>query len=216
MRTFVLAVTFVSFPLIALAQTNNCALKPIVFPCSPSWIEIKSGKNGKPFVAVHSESKVTLFASRLAAKEPTAESSERALLDIIDKGISIHPSQIKIKDSQDFWGDSKYSKFEETKGAKTIFDARTQRAFHLHYSVFLYDGNRYIAGFIRLMFEGVGAAERYENWIGGGGAGDGELRELIFSITKEKIPTELPGGPPPAASMPLPGGPPPARRPKTN
>lgn len=216
MRPILLTIIFVGFSMSMQAQQKACSVNSTTFACLDKWSDIKIGSYGAPFVAVHSDSKVTLFVSQLTDNDTSADAYERALLEILNKGLSIDPSRIKIKDSRDFWGDSKYSRFEETKGAKALLDIDAREFLGIHYSVFSYDGKRFIAGFVRLIVNGERSKERFEEWVGGGGSGDYNLRELIFLITKEGEQTTLPGGPPPAAPARLPGGPPPiAPRPKT-
>ena len=216
MRIAVLAIIFSSCTLISFGQSRNCTIGSATVPCSPSWSDIRPGGDGPPYVAVHQEANVTLFASQIPNDSKTKESYEESLAKMLEYGLALKQSKVRVKDSRDFWGDSKYSQFEETKGAKAVFDGESGKVFHVHYSVFSHDGKKFIAGFSRLMFEGKNAEARFEKWIGGGGSGDRELRELIYSVTGEATRIDLPGGPPPPASKPLPGGPPPAKRPVTN
>ncbi|MEQ1761839.1 MAG: hypothetical protein ABL984_01705, partial [Pyrinomonadaceae bacterium] len=165
----------------------------------------------------HAKAKVTLFATVLSPQDATKESYDLSLSKVVKLAFSLDDAGVKFKESPDFWGDSKYSKYEETKAGRALLESTTNRFFHIHYAVFSFDGKRYLAGFARLMFEGDGVAARFDQWRGGGGSGDRELQELIFAITKEGTSSETPGGPPPAAGPRLiPGGPPPAKRPPSN
>lgn len=188
------------------AQSKDCSIGKTKFPCSANWTDIISEGNG-PFVAKYKDSNVTLFASTFSGAT-TDEAIDNVLIGILSDGLSVNKDTLRIKLSDDYWDESKYSKFEEIKGGRVIFDPGKDRMSQIHYCIFSYSGSKYIAGFSRAMHEGNEAEARYDAWIGGGGDGDTQLRELIFAITNEKRGSDLPGGPPPA--MPLPGGPPPA------
>ncbi len=199
------------------AQSNECALGKTRLDCLAGWTNVRSGNDGKSLVADHAKAKVTLFATVLSPQDVTKESYDLSLSQVVKLALSLDGSGFRFKNSPDFWGDSKYSKYEETKAGRALFESTTNRFFHIHYVVFSFEEKKYLVGFARLMFEGEGADTRFNRWMGGGGSGDRELQELIFAVTKEETSSETPGGPPPAAGPRIiPGGPPPAKRPPSN
>jgi len=105
----------------------------------------------------------------------------------------------ETKDSNDFWGDAKWSQYEMKKFAKAFLDSKKNRAFHTQYVHMNIKGNQVLAGFIYDPTVDETSEAWYSRWTGGGnGYATSALNSLISSLTKEG-PRTVPGGPPPPA-----------------
>lgn len=184
-----------------------CAVSSFSFPC-PAGYEIKNAiGSDAPYLAIETKNKITTFAYA-----PTTKLGEQELiLESLSKVFAaseVSFDKLEKKNSSDFWGDDKWSKYEVSKFAQAALDGTNDKAYHFQYVHLVIEGKQILAGFIYdPVRTGETATAWFERWRGGGNGGaTGALNSLILSITKEPRRT-VPGGPPPAA---------PARKPNTN
>lgn len=178
-------------------KSSQCVSGGFSFVCPKDNKVINSGTDGQPFVAIDAKEKLGLFASELKEKAKDDSLIAKALDSAFQSLYSKKYSELEIRESPDFWGNDKYSRFEESKTAKAAFNSDRTEFLHIHWVIINFNGKRVLAGFANVIAKGDGAEEWFRSWMGGGSGGDEELQDLIISITKEKKPKLAPGGPPP-------------------
>jgi hypothetical protein len=178
------------------ASNASCKVGSISFTCPESSKILNNGKDGSAFIAVRSG--IGLFAMQMKESSTVHDALPVALDSSLRKLYSAGYSDYKAKDSDDFWGNDKYSKYEESKAGIVLFNPKLRQILHIHYLVLDFNGNRIITGFTDVWAKGTEAEASFNEWRGGGGAGDEELQDLILLMTGEKRPELTPGGPPPA------------------
>ena len=181
-------------------KNKSCNVGSVSFTCPQASRILDNGKDGSVFVA--SRSGIGLFAMPLKENSTADEALPIALDSSLRKLYSAGYSDYQGKNSDDFWGNDKFSKYEESKSGIVLFNPTLKQFLHIHYVVLAFSGERILTGFTDVWAKGNAAADSFNEWNGGGGAGDGELQDLIISITKENKPKEVPGGPPPAMLPP--------------
>jgi hypothetical protein len=180
--------------------SKSCKVGSDLFVCPKASRILSDGRDGSVFVA--NRSGIGLFAMQLKENSTADEALPLALDSSLRKLYSARYADYQAKNSDDFWGNNKYSKFEESKSGIVLFNPTLRQFLHVHFVVLAFDGKRVLTGFTDLWAKGAEAAASFNEWQGGGGAGDEELQDLILSITKEGRPKEVPGGPPPAMAPP--------------
>lgn len=190
---------FLSFQLNA-QEKLNCRLGNFSFVC-PENLEKDSTKNSDDFlVALNSKNQIYVFAFTPNQKLETDDLINQALKKAFDKTYSTNYSDYQIKNSEDFWGNATWSKYEVSKFAKVGFNKNRKHTIHFQFVQLSLNDKQIVAGFVYELAVGELSKSRYNNWLGGGnGDASSNLQELIKSITGEVQKTETPGGPPPAA-----------------
>lgn len=180
-------------------KVKTCHSNQISFPC-PKGLQVKSDTKTGVFVAYSPASKVGVFAFAPDKTLSESELSDEAMQAALQNLYSAKLAEYQWKASDDFYDDSKFSKYEVGKSALAGFNKNRGHVVHLQFVRLSFKQKDLIAGFIYEMENGVRAEELFNNWSGGGnGEASEALQELIVKITGEKKITETPGGPPPAA-----------------
>ncbi len=194
-----LTLLFLSFQINA-QDKSTCQIGSLNFTC-PKNLQVKSVEDTKDlFIAIDSKNKIYVYAfspdKQMSKKTLINESLEKVFKNIY----STDYKEYKIKDSDDFWGDSTWSKYEVSKFAKAGLNEKKQHALHFQYVQILFNKKQIVVGFVYEMATGSNARTEFNDWEGGGnGNATSNLQELIKSITGEKRKMLTPGGPPPPA-----------------
>ena len=181
------------------SQNNSCKVGSVSFICLRASRILNDGRDGSVFIA--NRSGIGLFAMPLnnsTADEALPVALDSTLRRLYSAGYSDYQSKL----SDDFSGNDKYSGYEESKSGIVLFNPTLKQFLHIHYVVLALGDKRIIVGFTDVWAKGPEAAASFNEWKGGGGAGDPELQDLIVSITREERRNETPGGPPPAMPPP--------------
>jgi hypothetical protein len=194
--------TFATFSQPAKRQANlKCSTNRVSFVC-PDW-QFKTAKaTDLPFTAYDEQSKTTIFA--FAPKTPIKNPdtlrniASKVVYAVFGKDLAA----FDVKQSNDFWGNDKFSKYEKSRLAEVGFCADLEKSIHYHVVNLMKNGQMIIVGFVYEAESGATAKEWFSKWNGGGMmTATYGLQELINSITGEKKKDyEAPGGPPPMAA----------------
>jgi hypothetical protein len=99
-------------------------------------------------------------------------------LDVVfQKLFSTKYSSSSTKESPDFWGAHKYSKYESQRQEKLHSHLRRKICSHT-LRILGIETKRVLVGFTDVMGTGPSAASHFNGWRGGGGNGDDELQTL--------------------------------------
>lgn len=181
------------------AKAKTCQSNQLSFPC-PKGLQVKSDAQSGVFVAYSPAEKFGVFAFAPDKALSDGNFIGGALKSAVQNLYSTKLDDYLWKDSQDFTGDSAFSRYEVSKTAKVGFNKNRGHVLHLQYVRLSYKGKDIIAGFVYEMEGGSRAEKTFNEWYGGGsGEAADALQELVIKITGEKKATEAPGGPPPLA-----------------
>jgi hypothetical protein len=209
MRFIKLQIPFIALLFLSLHAIGQnkalCKIGSVDFSC-PSSLQIDKNKLSKNlFVGFDAKNKVYVYAFSAERTANSDELIEKYLSKVFSNTYSAKYKDYKIKNSNDFWGNSTFSQYEVGKFAKVGFNEEKNHILHFQYVRLLLNEQQIVAGFLYERAAGENAETEFNNWRGGGnGAASADLQEMISNIMGEKRNTLVPGGPPPPAAPPRP------------
>lgn len=199
LQVLLLTLIFLSFQVNA-QDKSTCKVGAFDFICPENLMDLTKSEPGNLFVGFNSKKDIYVFAFSPDKELNKNDLIKKTLEGAFSKVFYNNYSDYKIKDSEDFWGNSTWSKYEKEKFAKVGFNGQNDHVVHFQYVLLSFKGKQIITGFLYELERGKDARQKFDDWVGGGNGDAGSsLNELITSITGEKGKGAIPGGPPPPA-----------------
>jgi hypothetical protein len=197
LQVLLLTLLFLSFQVNA-QDKSTCKVGIFDFACPENFMNLTESEPGNLFVGFNSKKDIYIYAFSPDKELNKEDLIKKTLEGAFSKVFYNSYGDYKVKDSDDFWGTSTWSKYEKEKYAKAGFNSQNNHVVHFQYVLLSFKEKQIVVGFLYEREKGENAKQEFDEWVGGGNGGaSSSLGNLIVSITGEKRDGVIPGGPPP-------------------